>query len=83
MKSWLLLYRYEISGVFIRNVNLITTWIINNRVITLLIGGFSIADGYLDNTMGDELKQPTRLLESNRVGSTNNHTRLSAGNYLR
>ena len=62
---------------FIRNISLISTWIINNRIITLLIG-VSIADGYSDSTMGDELKQPARFLESRRVTSTNNHTRLPA-----
>ena len=67
---------------FIRNINLITTWIINSRLITLIIG-FSIADGYSDSTVGDELKQPARFLESRRVQSTNNHTRLLAANYLR
>ena len=68
---------------FIRNVNLITTWIINNRLITLLIGFFFVVDGYSDNTVGDELKQPTRFLKSKRDRSTNNHTRLPAENCLR
>ena len=58
---------------FIRNVNLITTQIVNNSLITLLIR-VSIAYGYSDNGMGNELKQPTRFLESGRVQSTNNHT---------
>ena len=67
---------------FIRNVNLITTWIINNSLITMLIG-VSIADGYSDSTVGDELKQHAQFLESRHVRSTNNHTRLPAANCLR
>ena len=36
--------------------------------------GFSIADDYLDNTMGDDLRQRIQFLGINCVGSMNNHT---------
>ena len=60
---------------FIRNISLISTWIINNRLITLLIGVF-YCKRLLRQHRGDELKQPARFLESRRVRSINNHTRL-------
>ena len=57
---------------FIRNINFISTWIINNRLVILLIGVF-YCRRYSNNTVGDELKQPTRFLEIRHVGPTKNH----------
>ena len=66
---------------FIRNISLISTWIINNRLITLLIGVF-YCKRLLRQHRG-RWTQTTRFLESRRVRSTNNHTRLPAVNCLR
>ena len=54
--------------------------------ISLLIGqlaGFSIANGYWENIMGDDLRQHTQFLGINHVGSMNNHTWHSFENCLR